>query len=178
MENIYFTSLTMDHLPDLVSLANNKNVSKYLCSNFPYPYTKIDGRVFILMNQDLDQSKSSTAQNRAIIYNNDFIGCIGYFALKDVFSHTCELGYWIGEPYWNKQITTYVIGKFIEYIFTTTNFNKIQATVFEPNIPSRKVLLKNGFSAEGTVKKGAYKNDKYYDYVIYGLLREETKYKL
>ena len=53
------------------------------------------------------------------------------------------------------------------------SINRISATVYAPNIASQKVLLKNGFRQEGTIRKGVYKNNEYYDLYYFGKLKEE-----
>ena len=57
--------------------------------------------------------------------------------------------------------------------FETLELERITAMVYAPNIPSRRVLEKNRFSLEGTIRRGAVKDGSIYDVCIYGLLRRE-----
>jgi len=76
---------------------------------------------------------------------------------------------------WNKGIMTKAIPKFCNYLFTKFNFNRLTANVFDGNVASKKVLLRNGFILEGTLRKSVYKNNKFVDHFIYGLLKEDFK---
>jgi hypothetical protein len=54
----------------LVELANNKNVSRYLASTFPSPYTLDDAQWWI-------GTGSKEGIQRAIIYNGQLAGTVG-----------------------------------------------------------------------------------------------------
>jgi RimJ/RimL family protein N-acetyltransferase len=47
--------------------------------------------------------------------------------------------------------------------------------VFECNEASRRVLEKTGFVLEGTQRKSVFKENKFVDHYIYGLLKEDFK---
>jgi len=47
--------------------------------------------------------------------------------------------------------------------------------VFEGNDASKKVLEKTGFVLEGTQRKNVFKENKFVDHYIYGLLKEDFK---
>ncbi|MCK7524552.1 MAG: GNAT family N-acetyltransferase [Ignavibacteriales bacterium] len=47
--------------------------------------------------------------------------------------------------------------------------------MFEGNDASQKVLEKNGFVLEGKLRKSVFKENKFVDHYIYGLLKEDFK---
>ena len=51
---------------------------------------------------------------------------------------------------------------------------RLFAEPFDYNAGSRGVLEKAGFTYEGTMRNGIYKNGKVHSYCIYSLLREEA----
>jgi [ribosomal protein S5]-alanine N-acetyltransferase len=54
----------------LVELANNKNVSRYLTSDFPFPYTADDAQWWI-------GTGSKEGIQRAILLNGQLVGSVG-----------------------------------------------------------------------------------------------------
>lgn len=99
----------------------------------------------------------------AIEYNKQFCGMVGLLGQSDVYKKTAEIGYWIGEPYWNKGIATVAVKLLTVYGFDQLDVIRIHAGIFEYNIGSMKVLTKNGYEKEGVFKKSILKDGKIYD---------------
>ena len=57
--------------------------------------------------------------------------------------------------------------------FETFDIIRIFAEPFDYNMGSRGVLEKAGFTYEGTMRNGVYKNGKVHSYCMYSILREE-----
>jgi ribosomal-protein-alanine N-acetyltransferase len=93
----------------------------------------------------------------AIEYKNELVGVIGFIPQDDIYRKNAELGYWLGEPYWNKGIMTQAITLAVDYAFTELNIVRIFAHVFDRNIPSQKVLAKAGFNLDYIAKKAVIK---------------------
>ncbi len=60
-----------------------------------------------------------------------------------------------------------MVQKISEYLFES-GCVRIEAEVYSENIPSQKVLEKNGFVKEGTKRKAYFDGDKYADVYMYG----------
>ena len=58
-------------------------------------------------------------------------------------------------------------------MFTCFDIIRIYAEPFSHNEASKRVLEKAGFTYEGTMRNGIYKNGKVFSYCIYSVLREE-----
>jgi len=63
----------------------------------------------------------------------------------------------------------------LDYLFLSKNITRVQAGTFTDNTASQRVLEKNGFKREGTIRKGILSWGKWEDVCIYGILREEWK---
>ena len=85
----------------LVELADNEKISENLRDAFPHPFTLQDAEKFIhkAMKQEVPTSF-------AIEYKGEYVGNIGLKIGEDVHRKTAEIGYFIGESYWNKGIAT------------------------------------------------------------------------
>ena len=137
----------------LARLANNKNIWDNLRDFIPFPYTKDDAIFFInLTKQEKPQ------MTFAIEFEDQLCGVVGLVAQQDVYRKTAEIGYWIGEPFWNKGIATSAVGLITDYGFDQLGLLRIYTGVFEYNIGSMKVLEKCGYKKDGVFEKAVIKN--------------------
>lgn len=166
-KNYEIRNLKLDDVDSLVKYANNIAVSKFLRDSFPFPYTRDDAEKWIEF-----ASTSKNLFSFAIADEKELIGGIGAVPYEDVHRYTAEVGFWLGEQHWNKGILSEALKFFCNYLFTEYNFNRLTANVFEGNPASRRVLEKTGFILEGTLKKSVFKQNKFLDQYIYGLLKE------
>lgn len=148
--------------------ANNIEVSRFMRDTFPYPYTTEKAIQWI--NYNINNSSDLFF---AIADEKELIGGIGAVPYKDVHRFTAEIGFWLGELHWNKGITTRAVNVFCNYLFSKFNFNRLTANVFEGNIASQKVLTKIGFKLEGIHIDSVYKNHKFINHYVYGILKKD-----
>lgn len=98
-----------------------------------------------------------------------FMGLISFTNIKEK-NFSGELGYWIGEEYWNKGYTTEAMKKIIDYSFTTIGLHRITAAHCVENLSSARVMIKAGMSFEGIGKGEAYLHGKFYDIAHYAIV--------
>jgi len=164
--NIILRNWQLKDIKSLVKNGNNKKIWNNLRDEFPYPYTEMAAKQWIeIANRD------NPLKNFAVIYNNKAVGGIGINILHDVFRGNAEIGYWVGEKYWNKGIATKALKAMVKYTFDTFRVNRIFANVFESNESSIRVLKKCGFIEEGKFKNSIIKNNQIQDCYIYALLK-------
>jgi RimJ/RimL family protein N-acetyltransferase len=150
----------------LAENANNINIWNNVRDYFPYPYSEKDAEQFI--HKVMNKPKPST--DFAIEIEEQAVGGISIIPQTDVQKITAEIGFWLGEKYWNRGIITNAVKQMLEHTFENFSFTKIFATVFEYNTASMKVLKKAGFVREAILKKSAIKNGKTIDLYYYGLI--------
>ena len=166
--NIILKELELSDAEKFAKLANNKKIWQNMRDVFPYPYSVTDASDFISGTK-----KNDTSFVFGIFYKNELAGAIGLHRLNDINRFTAELGYWLGEPFWNKGITSIAVKKIIEFGFKNLDINRIFASTLETNIASQKVLLKNNFIFEGISRKSAYKDGVFLDEHRFSLLENE-----
>jgi len=137
----------------LAAIANNRNVFNNVRDSFPNPYTVTDALDWI--DKQLAQKPVT---NFAITYKGKIAGSAGIILNDDVYRNTIELGYFVGEPYWNQGIATEAVRVLCNHIQQQFKATRITARVFQHNKSSMKVLQKCGFHLEGIQKKAAIKN--------------------
>jgi RimJ/RimL family protein N-acetyltransferase len=124
-------------VPDLVRLADNKNVASKL-ARMPSPYTRADAVGFI-------EIIALRADERpyAITLDGRLIGVVGFSFHEGA---PPELGYWLGEPFWGKGYMTEAARALVDTAQRTHYYDKIVAKALVSNEPSLKVLGKLGFA--------------------------------
>ena len=85
------------------------------------------------------------------------IGCIGYYTHETsnipIGENDCEVGYWIGKPYWNKGICTEALKLMLDYCIHVKHFENIWADHFTGNPASGRVMEKCGLSDTGMLNR-------------------------
>jgi len=82
-------------------------------------------------------------------------------------------GYWIGEEFWGRGITTDAI-RFVTTIgFAKHDLIRIFAVPFSRNTASCRVLEKAGYAREGLMRQSAVKDGVVEDQYLYAALRGE-----
>ena len=151
----------------LALLANNKNIWDCVRDHLPHPYETEDAERFIRHCRERE-----TEPYFAIEYNGKLAGSVAIVLQSDVYMHSGELGYWVGEPFWNRGIATAAVARISGIGFRQFELERIYASVFEFNKASSRVLEKCGYQLEGIFKKGVIKNGKFWDELRYAKLRE------
>ena len=81
------------------------------------------------------------------------IGCVGYLPASNsnlnIPQDQCEVGYWIGKPYWGRGICTEALRLVIDYCFNVKHFTVLWGDFFPSNPASGRVMTKCGFLDTG-----------------------------
>ena len=155
---------------DLLRYANNEKIARNLRDVFPFPYILTDAQEFIESCLAADEEKQLF---RAIEVDGHAVGSIALCLGSDVYRMTAELGYWLAEEYWGQGIMTEAVRQICWEGFQVWDIQRIYAEPFAHNAGSRRVLEKAGFTCEGIMRNGVYKNGRAQSYCMYALLREE-----
>ncbi|MDE7082662.1 MAG: GNAT family N-acetyltransferase [Clostridia bacterium] len=157
-----------DDAKSLSELLNNKKILDNLRDGLPFPYTEKDALDYInaMLNAD-----TNSVFAFAIEYEGKTVGSIGVFRQENIHSKTAEMGYYIGENYWNKGIATSAIKQTCDFVFKNSDIIRIYAEPFARNEASCRVLEKAGFDCEGTLRKNAVKNGIVEDMKMYAKIK-------
>lgn len=147
---------------DLVQAANNPNVSRYLTDRFPSPYTLQDAYAWI----DLNEAKRNNT-DFAIEAGGVVAGGIGYTLGAYEARLTASIGYWLGETFWGRGMTTAALAALTRYAFETHGLRRISSVVMSPNTASARVLEKAGYVREGVMRSGVIKRGEVLDLLLY-----------
>ncbi len=142
----------------LAMLANNRKIWDCVRDFFPHPYRIEDANNFIQLCQ-----RENPPVNFGIFYRDELAGVCGLVPGKDVQRISAEIGYWLGESFWNKGIASRAVELLVDYAFNTLNLHRVEAGVFDFNQASKRVLEKCGFTLEAIHRQSLIKNGRILD---------------
>lgn len=145
--------------------ANNQLIWANLRDRFPCPYYEKDAMQFIQM-----VSSRSPITEFAIDVDGEAIGAAGIILKDDVYKGNGEIGYWLGQDYWGKGIGTRMVSELVRKAFDDFMLYRVYAEVFEKNTASARVLEKNGFIKEATLKNAIFKNGEHQNLIIFSII--------
>lgn len=145
--------------------ANNRKIWMNLRDAFPHPYTKQSARDWI---RGVRQRSPETSF--AIVVDGEAVGGIGYVLHPDVERVSAEIGYWLGEPFWGRGITSEALRAVTAYAMETHGLTRIFAVPFAWNQPSCRVLEKAGYVLEARLRKSAIKDGRLTDQLQYAFI--------
>lgn len=127
----------------IARLANDREIAENT-ARIPYPYTLAHAEAFVAAT-----SKEAGGQTFLAFATVDevctLIGCAGIGMADGV----PELGYWVGAPYRGKGFATELARAMVDYVFETTDAEKLNASCRVTNTASRRVVEKCGFQWSG-----------------------------
>ena len=156
----------LDDAEGMALNANNRAVWLNLRDLFPHPYRREDAERYIELVQRQSQPTSF-----AIAVDGSAVGGISLRPGEDVERISAELGYWLGEPYWGRGITTAAVKAVTAYAFTTLDLVRVFAVPFANNRASARVLEKAGYLHEGRLRSSAIKNGQVLDQDLFARIR-------
>lgn len=167
-DNPRFTLRTWepDDAPSLTKQINNKKIWDNCRDGLPYPYT-IDDACFYIKSVSEDNYSSQFC----ICIDGNAVGNIGFVRNTDIYRYSAEVGYWIGEEFWNCGIGTDALKIATDYYFGNSDVIRLHASVFIDNKASARVLEKVGFTLKCTLNNAAFKNGRFTDVLCYELIK-------
>ena len=107
--------------------------------------------------------------------NEDFIGEVNISNVQRGIIQSCTIGYWIAKDCEGKGMMSESLELVKKFIFNELKLHRIEEACLPHNMPSLKVLLKNGFIKEGTARKLLKINDKWQDHTVLSFILDDFK---
>lgn len=149
--------------------ANNDNVTRYLTwpTHTSKDITKSVVDLWVSNNEDTKNYQWCIEWKE----NSQAIGSFGIVHMEEELS-AVEVGYCIGEGYWNRGITSEAFQEVIKFLFEEVECNRISARYDVCNPNSGKVMKKSGLLYEGTLLEAGKNNMGICDVGVYGITRK------
>lgn len=171
-------SLRFLRLSDATDLANAVSKEVTLYNTLPWPYTKRHALKFIRETIRRRKMRKKRSYDFGIFHRFDR-KIIGMCSLSkiDYNNKNAEVGLWLDKNYWNRGLGKKALQKIVNFGFRKLKLVRLYAKVVDKNKRSIWLMKNFGFKMEGTERKAFYKNGRWYNLYIYGLLRDEGRWK-
>jgi RimJ/RimL family protein N-acetyltransferase len=132
---------TSDDIPALAELANNRAIAE-MVARMPHPYGEAEAKAFVARTA---KPGAGVVYALTLAGTGEFVGCAGLNATD----RGLELGYWVGEPYWNRGFATEAAHALVDLAFQATDIQVVHVACRVINPSSRRVVHKCGFQCAG-----------------------------
>lgn len=88
---------------------------------------------------------------------------------------SCEIGYVYGSKFWGNGYATEALRKVLEYLLVDCDFHLVEATHYESNLASGKVMEKAGMIKDGVLRERRLKknSEEYDNLVVYSMTKSD-----
>lgn len=168
-ERLLLRNLTNDDVQDIFEIRGNPATMQYI----PHPVAKYLDEAQMVIDKITGFTASNEKLNWAMIEkaSGKLIGIIGYPRFN-MDSYRAEVGYVLNKEYERKGFTQEALSAVLGYGFEQMGLHSIEAVIRAENIASMKLIEKLNFTKNGRFKDYIFFDGKFYDAVIYSLVKE------
>lgn len=87
---------------------------------------------------------------------------------------SCWIGYWVYSGFSGGGVATAAVALGVDHAMREVGMHRVEATVLESNVASRRVLAKTGFREEGLLKRNLHIDGQWRNHLLVGLTTEEV----
>ncbi|WP_162128191.1 GNAT family N-acetyltransferase [Flavobacterium phycosphaerae] len=167
-ERLVLRRIDENDVEEVFAMRGNPETMKYIPR--PLAKTREDALEHIAMIEEKIASNVGINWGITVKGSNKIIGIIGHYRIQ-LENHRAEIGYMSLPEYNGKGYITEAIKAVVRYGFEQMNLHSIEAVIDPDNTASERVLLKNGFVKEAHILENELWEGKFWDTVIYSLLR-------
>lgn len=171
-ERLVLRRLNENDADEVLALRGNTEIMKYIPR--PIAKSKEDALEHIAMIEQKIVENTGINWGITIKGNPKIIGIIGHYRIQPE-NHRAEIGYMSLPEHNGKGYITEAIQAVVGYGFEQMNLHSIEAVIDPDNIASERVLQKNGFVKEAHILENELWEGKFWDTVIYSLLKRNWK---
>lgn len=180
-----FPELSTDRL--LLRCPNTKDATEYhrilQCpeiarySDVPHNPTPKRSKQFVGWMSKLHRRGIGVGWIVQLHHSNDAIGSIRINRIEKK-ANCGVIAYELHPEFWNAGYAGEALAAVVIHAHHTLSLNRLEAWTTEGNLASEKVLLKNGFLYEGTLRAKARFKDQYWNIRLYARLAEDDLHPL
>lgn len=102
------------------------------------------------------------------------IGSCG-FLNRQPKHYRAEIGYELSKVHWGKGVASEALEAVVKYGFEHFQLERMEALIELTNVPSQKLVEKQGFQKEGLLRHYEFANGKFEDLYMYSILKEDLQ---
>lgn len=166
-ENLILRRPRMSDVDELFKYRSDKNLMRYI------PHRLATRKEEVIETIEFIDNRIATNEgiNWAITKKGDdtIIGMVGYVHINNAH-YRAEIGYMMHTPYHGTGIIDEAFKRAIKYGFEDMHLHSIEAIVNCDNIPSKKVLERNGFTKDAYFKDYLHHAGTFFDANVYSMV--------
>ena len=170
-ERLRLVEIEQEYLTDLYTLFGDEEVTRFY--NIKTFGKEEDGQIYLDWFRNRFKDKMGIRWGIELKENPGIIGTIGFNNFT--VHHKANIGYDLQSAYWGKGYITEALNKVLDFGFTNLLLNRIEAEVLIGNVASERVLSKLGFQREGILREWMLWDGRYFDMIMYSLLKRDFK---
>lgn len=109
----------------------------------------------------------------AILDDGAIAGTINVFHVVRESLQSCTIGYWIDGARNGRGLATGAVGEILAFAFEDLALHRVEAATLVDNVPSQRVLEKNGFERIGLARRFLRINDEWRDFFLFQRLADD-----
>ena len=158
-----------EDIPTVWKYVNDPEIKRTLVPGIPFPWKLEEEEKWYE-----EQNAKGDTYNFAIEKKADgtYIGGCGINNV-DWKNSVATVGIFLGKDFLSQGYGTDAMKVLVKFIFDQMNIHKVILHVFSFNKRAIRSYEKVGFRIEGTLREQIYRDGKYYDEVIMGILKED-----
>ncbi|MFJ5564650.1 GNAT family N-acetyltransferase [Lysinibacillus xylanilyticus] len=169
-KRLVLRKVTKEDVNSILKYLSDEEVMKYYGLE---PFKSIDDVLDeISWYQSLQNNKTGIRWGITLKEQGIVIGSCG-FHNKVSHHFRTEIGFELSKEQWGKGIAHEAVEAIISYGYEHMNFQRIEALIEPPNIPSQKLVEKLGFIREGLLRNYEFTRGKFDDLYMYSLLKQD-----
>lgn len=173
-DKVILRAYNKDDVKNALKSINDFEVKQYLDPSIPFPLKYEDElKWYERLNPKGDGTYSMAIEN---LETGEYMGGIGVNSV-DWKNSVASIGLFLAKEFWNKGYGTDSLKVLLNFIFNEMNINKVKLNVYDFNKRGIRCYEKVGFVKEGVLREEIYRNGKYNDEIIMGILKSEFKQK-
>lgn len=168
LDGVVLRTYDLSMASDLVGVANDPRIARYMADRFPNPYTDDDAYQWITY-----ASSQDPAMNFAVVAEGQIVGGVGATELDGERTGSYEIGWWLTPTQWGNGITSTAARALLRYVFVELGAMHVFAPVMKPNGASAAVARNIGLRMTGVDPQAYLKGGVRYDQVNFALTRSD-----
>ncbi len=168
-KKIRIRAIEKTDIDEIMNWINDPEVKSNLLMRYPVSQYQEEKWIESALGGDSQRNKTFAFETK----DGTYLGGIGLHQIDWENSHA-EVGIVIGKKeYWNKGYGTDAMMAMLDFAFNQMNLHRVYLRVFEFNHRGIKSYEKCGFKKEGVLRHDRYREGRYYDTIMMGILKEE-----
>jgi ribosomal-protein-alanine N-acetyltransferase len=107
-------------------------------------------------------------------FDDRLVGGVSLTAIRRGVTQSATLGYWMGAPFAGQGYMTETVRTLVPFVFRQLWLHRIEAATLIGNVPSMRVLERNGFRREGLARRYLKINGQWQDHYLFALVAEDV----